>query len=137
MKAVDFLKGMWAALRPQYRIYRFDVYDGTERSVDIDNTNVVGYRFINQGTNGVEINGGLFVPPAAPFGTTQLPSTDTDVSTKNYPNEIDTTIYKIKFIQTDPVDPGTNRLVVVSKCRSIKRPEQFEQLVTSEEISEN
>lgn len=123
---------------PKYYIYRFDVIDGTERSPDIDNTNVVGYRFINQGNTPVTINAGLFIPSADQVSAAgfPLPGNDVDISTKVFPNEIDTTIYKIKFGAPPFGVARINKLTVISKCIAVKRPEQFV-MMTQKEIEHN
>ena len=130
MNAVQLLRSILNAIicccQPKYYVYRFDVYSGQERSNDIDDTNVVGYRFINQGNTECIINGGLHIPAAAPFGVTQIPGFDIDLTSSMRGNEIDTTIYKIKFVSlNDPATPDNNCLLVISKCIATKRAGQM------------
>jgi len=124
----EILKYARDCCRPKYFSYRFDIITGEETSPDIDNTNVVSYRFINQGNTTALINGGLRVTPVTLVATSgfPFPGSDIDLAVSTYSNEIDTTVYKVKFIEPPPAPALPNNcLLVISKVRSVRRANQM------------
>lgn len=111
----------------RYYVYRFELITGDERSTDIDNTNVISYRFINQGNTVADVNGMKIVSSItiSSLGI-QVPGSDIDLSRSTFPNEVDTTIYKVRFEPPPPAVPANNCLLVISKCRATKRAMQME-----------
>jgi hypothetical protein len=126
-------------------VFNFTLYDGTERTTSISDTNVVEYEFVNLGTTMVYINDMPLYPDASGkhFNRIKLLCSF---------NEMDVTIYKYRFEQPDfflytaPVTipavgdvlvpketpPGAvqapayisniyNRLLVISKVKAYKR----------------
>jgi len=106
-------------LQQKQFVFRFQVF--TDADQYINDEGVVEYQFYNLGTTTIDINGLiivpniLFGPPTQTIGTSgfRLPINE---------NEMDVTIYTLKFIDTTggaiPVD---NRLLVISKCKASVR----------------
>jgi len=108
---------------PKYYVYRFQVITGNERGQGIDNTNVVAYRFINQGNTVAEVNGLPVVSSqtVSSLGI-QVPGNDINLSNmQGGGNEVDVTLYKVKFLPPPPFVPADNCLVVISKVRASKK----------------
>jgi len=85
---------LYAFIRAREYVYRFEYYDEQSDTSAIDDTNVVQYEFINQGTTIVEINGMKIYPEWAGIAPHRV------LLHINY-NEMDVTIYKFKFFPID------------------------------------
>ncbi len=76
--------------------YDFDLFDGSDPGkLSVDDTDVVGYEFINQGNTIVRINDGLLLYPR--FAGIEPSRWSSEIHEK----ENDTTIYRFKF---EPLD---------------------------------
>ncbi len=108
----------------KYYVYRFEV---VSRNKVLNDTNVVSYRFINQGNTTADINGMPLVSLLAISSLGDpLPGNDIDLSRSTFPNEVDTTVYKIRFDPPPPFVPANNCVVVIYKIRATKRAVQME-----------
>jgi len=100
--------------KPKQFVFRFDEY--TEQTLRtkaaIDDTNVVQYRFINQGSNSLIVINGMTIP------SVDLGIPIQDVNLKVNDNEIDNTIYKYKFLDAGAGIPVVHRLLVISKVKA-------------------
>jgi len=138
MSAVKLLRSILNAIicccQPKYYVFRFEVVTGEERSNDIDDTNVVGYRFINQGNTDALINGGLNIVSANTVNSLGIPIPGNDVDLTNMMSggEVDTTIYKVKFGAPPAGLIAENCLIVISKVRATKRAAQMVSLTGHE-----
>ena len=134
MNALHILKVILCAIvdccRPKYFVYRFEIITGEERGVTIDDTNVVSYRFINQGNTDADVNG-MSVKSTNSINSlgTPLPGNDIDLGGSTYGNEIDTTLYKVRFSDPPPGIVAENCLLVISKCIATKRASQMVAMV--------
>lgn len=75
-------------------VFRFDIYDGSEQNLEIYDTNVVEYKFVNLGTTICYINEMPVYPHAAYKGFD-------NVHLQLQVNEMDVTIYKYRFDVVD------------------------------------
>jgi len=76
-------------------VFRFDIYDGTESSLEVYDGQVVQYEFVNQGTTVCVIGEGLFLYPE--YAGIQPNRIKLDIRA----NEMDVTIYKFRFVPVD------------------------------------
>ena len=92
------LKLLIGYFRAKQFVFRFQYYTGTdEESGQINDTNVVQYRFINQGTSVCLINEGELQPGINPGGAINLiPGKEFVLEVRS--REKDVTIYKYKFL---------------------------------------
>jgi len=113
---------------PKYYVYRFEII--SKKAAEVDNTNVVSYRFINQGNTTAVINGGLKVVTSSTVSSLglQVPGNDIDLGQMTFGGEIDTTIYKVRFENPPLGVIAENCLVVISKCLASERASQMEPL---------
>jgi len=108
------LQDIWKAIQKFFLqkqfVYRYDYYDGTEKSLEVYETNVVQYEFVNQGQTVCVING-MELNPSQPFtpGITEIPPTRWK-GIVNY-NEKDVTVYKYRFIPIPIVCSGSITVV--------------------------
>ena len=141
MKPITILRAIYEQIicccTPKYYVFRFDVITGDERSNDIDDTNVVSYRFINQGNTDALINGGLKVVSSNTINSLgiPIPGNDINLADSMTGNEIDTTIYKVKFGAPPAGLIAENCLVVISKVRATKRASQMVALTASKAVN--
>jgi len=130
MNTITVLKGILCAIidccRPKYFVFRFEIITGDERGPTIDNTNVVAYRFINQGNTNADVNG-MSIKSANTVNSLGIPvpGNDIDLGQMTFGREIDATLYKVKFGAPPPGLLAENCLLVISKCRATKRAAQM------------